>query len=183
MPIKQSFHCNVIYTTTQLQILKKLLSQNAKKQLENVNPEFATKTKDFLNVIDFLIDQDCKINVKIDGKNVECDVTIHKDGIVLSNSVSVSHGYDEENNEDLIEIKNPGADYCSAALASTKGSGIFFKNERGELVERDLPTDDIINKILEAKLQHKQSQITTNAKESCVEGVNSQRSQDCCNIL
>ena len=29
----------------------------------------------------------------------------------------VSHGYDEENNEDLIEIKNPGADYRSKILS------------------------------------------------------------------
>ena len=31
------------------------------------------KTKDFLNAIDFLIDQDCKIKTKVNGKNVECD--------------------------------------------------------------------------------------------------------------
>ena len=54
-------------------------------------------------------------------------MTIYKDGIILPNGVSVSPGYDEENDEDLIEIKNPGADYRSAVLATTKSSGIFFK--------------------------------------------------------
>ena len=52
---------------------KRKLKVDSKKRLTDLLKRLISKTKDFLNAIDFLIDQDCKIKTKVNGKNVECD--------------------------------------------------------------------------------------------------------------